>query len=65
MLLSMDMEHRVNNFKRLYAFENERPLIGFSAVGKLCQYRYACAWASHRRGRSLSCRTGVWRCPVS
>lgn len=32
MLLSM--EHRIENFKRLYAFENERPLIGFSAVSE-------------------------------
>jgi len=37
------MERRVDNFKRLYARENERPLIGFSAVSEYPLVRYPAA----------------------
>jgi len=37
------MERRVDNFKRLYACENERPLIGFSAVSEYPLVRYPAA----------------------
>ena len=41
--MAFSMEHRVDNFRRLYARENERPLIGFSAISEYPLIRYPAA----------------------
>ena len=41
--MHFSMEQRVENFRRLYALENERPLIGFSAVSEYPLIRYPAA----------------------